>query len=133
MERVLDAVARDLGLDRAEVRRRNLVAAEAIPYSTPMQARSTNAIVYESGDFPACLDLALTSADAAGFRSRRETARADGRLLGFGIAMGLKGTGRGPFESAIVRVGRSGKVSVITGAMAMGQGLKTVLASGRKT
>ena len=128
MERVLDAVARDLGLDRAEVRRRNLVAAEAIPYSTPMQARSTNAIVYESGDFPACLDLALTSADAAGFRSRRETARADGRLLGFGIAMGLKGTGRGPFESAIVRVGRSGKVSVITGAMAMGQGLKTVLA-----
>jgi carbon-monoxide dehydrogenase large subunit len=128
MERVLDAVARDLGLDRAEVRRRNLVPADAIPYSTPMQARSTSTIVYESGDFPACLDLALTSADAAGFRSRRETARADGRLLGFGVAMGLKGTGRGPFESAIVRVGRSGKVSVLTGAMAMGQGLKTVLA-----
>src|SRR5262252_2730720 len=128
MERVLDAVARDLGLDRVEVKRRNLVPAEAIPYTTRMQARSTSAIVYESGDFPACLDLALTSADAAGFRSRRETAQADGRLLGFGVAMGLKGTGRGPFESAIVRVGRSGKVSVITGAMAMGQGLKTVLA-----
>jgi len=128
MERVLDAVARDLGLGRVEVRRRNLVPADAIPYSTPMRARSTSAIVYESGDFPACLNLALTSADAAGFQSRREKARAQGRLLGFGIAMGLKGTGRGPFESAIVRVGRSGKVSVITGAMAMGQGLKTVLA-----
>jgi carbon-monoxide dehydrogenase large subunit len=128
MERVLDAIARDLGLDRVEVRRRNLVPADAIPYSTPMRVRSTSAIVYDSGDFPACLDLALTNVDAAGFRSRREKAQAQGRLLGFGIAMGLKGTGRGPFESAIVRVGRSGKVSVITGAMAMGQGLKTVLA-----
>lgn len=128
MERVLDAIARDLGLDRVEVRRRNLVPADAIPYSTPMRARSTSTIVYESGDFPACLDLALTRADATGFRSRRETARAEGRLLGLGVAMGLKGTGRGPFESAIVRVGRSGKVTVLTGAMAMGQGLKTVLA-----
>jgi carbon-monoxide dehydrogenase large subunit len=128
MERVLDAIARDRGLDRVEVRRRNLVPASAIPYATPMEARSTSAIVYESGDFPACLELALTRADAAGFPTRREQARADGRLLGFGIATGLKGTGRGPFESAIVRVGRSGKVSVFTGAMAMGQGLKTVLA-----
>jgi carbon-monoxide dehydrogenase large subunit len=128
MERVLDAIARDCGLDRAEVRRRNLVPASAIPYTTPMQARSTSAIVYESGDFPACLDLALTSADYAGFPARRDKARAEGRLLGFGIATGLKGTGRGPFESAIVRVGRSGKVSIFTGAMAMGQGLKTVLA-----
>jgi aerobic carbon-monoxide dehydrogenase large subunit len=125
---VLDAIARDRDLDRVEVRRRNLVPADAIPYSTPMRARSTSTIVYESGDFPACLDLALTSADATGFRSRREMARAEGRLLGFGVAMGLKGTGRGPFESAIVRVGRSGKVTVLTGAMAMGQGLKTVLA-----
>src|ERR1043165_9409813 len=54
--------------------------------------------------------------------------RAEGRLLGFGITTGLKGTGRGPFESAIVRIGRSGKVSIYTGAMAMGQGLNTILA-----
>lgn len=128
MERVLDAVARDLRLDRAKIRLRNLVPASAIPYSTPMQARSTSAIVYESGDFPACLSLALSQADRAGFAARRDKARAQGRLLGFGIATGLKGSGRGPFESAIVRVGRSGKVSVFTGAMAMGQGLKTVLA-----
>jgi aerobic carbon-monoxide dehydrogenase large subunit len=93
-----------------------------------MQARSTSTIVYESGDFPACMDLALTSANYADFPARREKARAQGRLLGFGIATGLKGSGRGPFESAIVRVGRSGKVSIFTGAMAMGQGLKTVLA-----
>ena len=55
MERVIDAIASDRGLDRAEIRRRNLVAASAIPYSTPMRARSNNAIIYESGDFPACL------------------------------------------------------------------------------
>ena len=128
MERVIDAVARHRGLDRAEIRHRNLVPASAIPYGTPMQARSTSAIVYESGDFPACLDLALKSADYKGFDARRDKARAEGRLLGFGIATGLKGTGRGPFESAIVRVGRSGRVTVFTGAMAMGQGLKTVLA-----
>jgi carbon-monoxide dehydrogenase large subunit len=128
MERVIDAIARDRGLDRVAVRRCNLVPADSIPYTTPMQARSTSAIVYESGDFPACLDLALTGADYAGFPARRDKARAEGRLLGFGIANGLKGTGRGPFESAIVRVGRSGKVSIFTGAMAMGQGLKTVLA-----
>ncbi|AMN45309.1 dehydrogenase/oxidase [Rhodoplanes sp. Z2-YC6860] len=128
MERVIDAIARHRGLDRAEIRRRNLVPANAIPYQTPMQARSTSAIVYESGDFPACLELALKSADYEGFPARQKKARAEGRLLGFGISTGLKGTGRGPFESAIVRIGRSGKVSVYTGAMAMGQGLKTVLA-----
>jgi carbon-monoxide dehydrogenase large subunit len=125
---MLDAIARDLGLDRAEVRRRNLVPAAAMPYQLPMQVRSTSPIVYESGDFPACLDLALARADYAGFPTRRANALAQGRLLGFGVATGLKGSGRGPFESALVRVGRSGRVSVYTGAMAMGQGLKTILA-----
>ena len=99
MDRVLDAIARDRGIDSVEVRRRNLVPGSAMPYATPMQARSTSAIVYESGDFPACLDLALKSADHAGFAARRKKARAEGRLLGFGIGAGIKGTGRGPFES----------------------------------
>ncbi len=128
MERLLDAISRELGLDRAEVRRRNLIPASAMPYKTPMKARSSSAIVYESGDFPGCLELALKSADYAGFAARRAQALAEGKLLGFGIAAGLKGTGRGPFESAIVRIGRSGRVSVYTGAMPMGQGLKTILA-----
>ena len=78
--------------------------------------------------FPRACDLALQSADHAGFAARRKKAREAGRLLGFGIGAGIKGTGRGPFESAIVRVGRSGRVSIYTGAMAMGQGLKTILA-----
>jgi aerobic carbon-monoxide dehydrogenase large subunit len=128
MERVLDAIARELDIDRAEIRRRNLVPANAMPYATPLQVRSTSKIVYESGDFPACLEVALQKADYAGFEKRRAQARSERRLLGFGISAGLKGTGRGPFESALVRVGRSGRVSVYTGAMAMGQGLKTILA-----
>jgi carbon-monoxide dehydrogenase large subunit len=128
MERILDAIAHDLDLDRAEVRRRNLVPAAAMPYETPMQLRSTSKIIYESGDFPACLDLVLKRADYEGFVARRTAALKQGRLLGFGMSTGLKGSGRGPFESAIVRVGRSGRVSVYTGAAAMGQGLKTILA-----
>jgi carbon-monoxide dehydrogenase large subunit len=128
MERLLDGIARELDVERAEIRRRNLVPSSAMPYQTPMTARSSSTITYESGDFPACLDLALEIADYRGFQARRAAARAQGRHIGFGLSAGLKGSGRGPFESAIVRVGRSGKVSVYTGAMAMGQGLKTVLA-----
>jgi carbon-monoxide dehydrogenase large subunit len=127
MERILDAIARELSLDRAEVRRRNLVPASAIPYETPMKVRSKSKIIYDSGDFPAILKLALEKADYAGFEARRESARRSGKLRGFGIATGIKGSGRGPFESAVVRIGRSGRVSVYTGAMAMGQGLKTIL------
>jgi carbon-monoxide dehydrogenase large subunit len=128
MERVMDAIARELGIERAEIRRRNLVPADAMPYETPMQARSDAKIVYDSGDFPACLELALEKADYAHFAARREKARSEGKFLGFGLSAGMKGTGRGPFESAIVRIGRSGKVSVYTGAIAMGQGLNTMLA-----
>ncbi len=128
MERVLDAIARDLNIDRAEIRRRNLVPADQMPYRTQMTARSKTPITYESGDFPFCLERALQAADYPGFPARRAKALACGRRLGFGIGLGIKGSGRGPFESAIVRVGRSGKISIFTGAMPMGQGLKTVLA-----
>jgi carbon-monoxide dehydrogenase large subunit len=93
-----------------------------------MTARSKTPIIYESGDFPSCLERALEAADYAGFADRRAKALAHGQRLGFGIGLGIKGSGRGPFESAIVRVGRTGKVSIFTGAMPMGQGLKTVLA-----
>lgn len=128
MERLLDAIARELGLDRAEVRRRNLVPGEAMPYRTPMASRSGSAILYDSGDFPAIFGKALELIDYAGFETRRLAAAAEGRTLGIGIACGIKGTGRGPYESGLVRIGKSGRVSVYTGAMPMGQGLKTALA-----
>ena len=128
MERVLDAIARELKMDRAEVRRRNLVPADKIPYLTPLKTRSGSAITMDSGDFPHCQQLALDGIGYAGFAERQTRARAAGRYLGVGIGNGVKGTGRGPFESGIVRIGRSGRISVYTGAMPMGQGIRTALA-----
>ncbi len=128
MERVLDRIARTLSLDRAEVRLRNFVPTDKIPYTTPLKTRSGSAITLDSGDFPRSLDIALKAIDYAGFAERRRRASAEGRYLGIGIGNGMKGTGRGPFESGIVRVGRSGRISVYTGAMPMGQGIKTALA-----
>jgi carbon-monoxide dehydrogenase large subunit len=128
MERVLDCVADSLGLDRAEVRRRNLVPPEKMPYVTPLKTRSGAPVALDSGDFPACQRMALEAIDHQGFPARQQLAKNAGRYLGLGIANGVKGTGRGPFESAIVRIGRSGRISLYTGAMPMGQGIKTALA-----
>jgi carbon-monoxide dehydrogenase large subunit len=128
MERLLDRAADGLGLDRTEIRRRNLVPAERIPFKTPLRTRSGSHITADSGDFLLCQAKALAAIDYDGFVQRRDAARVHGRHLGVGLANGLKGTGRGPFESGKVRIGRSGKVSVYTGAMPMGQGTKTSLA-----
>ena len=91
-----------LRLDLAEVRRRNLVPAEKMPYRTGLTARSGAAIVYDSGDFPKMMETVLGAIDHAGFAARQKKARQQGRFLGLGMAMGIKGTGRGPFESARV-------------------------------
>ena len=128
MERLLDAIARSLKLDRAEVRRRNLVPAEKMPYVTPLKTRAGTPIAYDSGDFPRCLDMAMQAIDYRGFAERQRRARENGRYHGIGLGNGVKGTGRGPFESGIVRIGRSGRISVYTGAMPMGQGICTALA-----
>jgi carbon-monoxide dehydrogenase large subunit len=128
MERSLDRIADTLGLDRAEVRRRNLVQPEHLPYSTPLKTRSGAAVAYDSGDFPLCQRTVLETIGHEAFPKRQADARAQGRYIGLGIANGIKGTGRGPFESGLVRIGRSGRISVYTGAMPMGQGLCTALA-----
>jgi len=128
MERLLDRIADELGLDRAEVRRRNLVPPEKMPYVSPLKTRAGSPVALDSGDFLGCQRMALDAIDHAGFASRQAHARAEGRYLGIGVGNGVKGTGRGPFESGIVRIGRSGRISVYTGAMPMGQGIKTALA-----
>jgi carbon-monoxide dehydrogenase large subunit len=126
MERLLDRVARELCVDRAELRRRNLVP--SMPYRTQLRTRGGIAVVLDSGDYPACQALALRHADWAGFPARQRQAHAAGRHLGIGLANFVKGTGRGPFEPVTVRVAPSGRVHVFTGAAAMGQGTKTMLA-----
>ena len=99
-----------------------------MPYRKPLKTRAGETIVYDSGNYPAAQDEVLAAIDWAGFPARQAKARAEGRLIGIGLAHAMKGTGRGPFESGVVRVSPSGRISVYTGAAAMGQGLKTALA-----
>ena len=128
MERLLDGIARKLKLDRAEVRRRNLVPAAKMPYQTGVKSRGGLAIVLDSGDYPLCQEDALERAGWYDFPRRQAEAQKAGRYLGIGIANFVKGTGRGPFETVTVRIGPSGRILVHTGAAAMGQSTKTMLA-----
>jgi carbon-monoxide dehydrogenase large subunit len=128
MERLLDEIAKRLDLDRVEVRRRNLIPTDAMPYELPMKTREGTPIVYDSGDFPGCQARAVDAIGYEAFRDKQKQALAEGRYIGIGIANMIKVTGRGPFESGLVRIGRSGRVMIYTGAMAMGQGTKTTLA-----
>ena len=128
MERLMDRVARELHLERAEVRRRNLIPPEKMPYTKPLKARSGASMQYDSGDYPWCQAEVLQAARWQDFPQRQAAARRERRYIGIGVAHGIKGTGRGPFESGLVRVSNTGRVSVFTGAAAIGQGLGTALA-----
>jgi carbon-monoxide dehydrogenase large subunit len=128
MERLLDGLASRLGIARDEIRRRNLIPAGRMPYATEVRQRDGSAMVYDSGDYPECQRRALSLAGWGDFRARQEMARKSGRYLGIGLANYVEATGRGPFESAAVRIGPSGTITVTTGATPQGQGLKSMLA-----
>jgi aerobic carbon-monoxide dehydrogenase large subunit len=128
MERLMDGLARACGLDRAELRRRNLIAAEKMPYLKPLKARSGEQVQYDSGDYPGCQADILRATAWDDFPRRQAAARRQGRYIGIGLAHGIKGTGRGPFEFGNVRVSPTGHITVSTGAAPMGQGLATALA-----
>jgi carbon-monoxide dehydrogenase large subunit len=132
LERIVDLAADELGLDPAELRRRNFIPADAFPYQTPV------ALQYDSGDYGATLDLALEAADYAGFEARRQEAARRGKYRGIGIAtyieacgiapsavVGTLGARAGLFESAAVRVHPTGSVSILTGSHSHGQGHET--------
>jgi carbon-monoxide dehydrogenase large subunit len=127
MERLLDRAARELGLDRAELRRRNLIKPEAMPYEVGLVFRDGKPLVYDSGDYPRGQDKALKLAHYESFGERQRAARAQGRFIGIGLANYVEGTGIGPFEGVTVRVLPSGKVAVATGATSQGQGTRTTL------
>jgi carbon-monoxide dehydrogenase large subunit len=128
MERLLDRVARELKLDRAEVRRRNLIAAEKMPYTKPLRSRGGMQVVLDSGDYPRTQAMVLDAMGWTDFAPRQNAARANGRYIGMGLANFVKGTGRGPFEPVTVRIGPSGRIQIYSGAAAMGQSTKTMLA-----
>ena len=128
MERLMDRAARSLGLDPTELRRRNFVRPEQMPYRVGLEFRDGSAATYDSGDYPELQRLALAQADYERFPERRRTARAQGRYIGIGVASYVEGTGLGPFEGVSVKVQRDGRVLLATGAAAQGQGHRTMLA-----
>ena len=135
LERLADKAAAATGLDRAEIRRRNLIPTEAMPYATPIGP------VYDCGNFPRIMARAIEAADYAGFAARREAASARGRLRGIGIANFVESSGVAPsrllgatggrlamFESAEVRVDRQGGLRALMGTHNHGQGHATTFA-----
>ncbi|HEY5128678.1 MAG TPA: molybdopterin cofactor-binding domain-containing protein, partial [Bradyrhizobium sp.] len=127
MERLLDLAAHELKIDRAEIRRRNLVPAEAMPYEKGLVTRGGIPVVLDTGDYPACQADAIERAGWTDFPRRQSEALAEGRYIGIGLANYVEGTGRGPFEQVNVRIAPTGLICVATGAAAMGQGTKTML------
>ncbi len=128
MERLMDMGARRLGLDPADLRRKNLVRAAEMPYRPGLTYKDGVPMTYDPGDFPAAFERALELVDYAGWRKRQAAARGDVRRIGVGIACYAQGTGLGPFEGATVRVDPTGKVYVVIGVAAQGQGHATTLA-----
>ncbi|MBI3635256.1 MAG: xanthine dehydrogenase family protein [Candidatus Rokubacteria bacterium] len=128
MERLMDLGARRLGLDPAELRRRNLVRPQEMPYRPGLIYKDGVPVAYDPGDFPAAFERALALLDYEGWRRRQAAARDGGTRLGIGLACYAQGTGLGPFEGATVRVDPSGRVWVLIGVAAQGQGHATTLA-----
>lgn len=119
VERLIDAAARETGIERAELRRRNMVPPSAMPHTSAMGA------TYDSGDFAHVLDAALAKVDWAGFEARRAGARARGRLRGIGLSYYLEATGGDPTERADIRFTPDGHVDVWVGTQSSGQGHET--------
>jgi aerobic carbon-monoxide dehydrogenase large subunit len=119
IERLIDAAARELGRDRIELRRTNLIPASAMPYRTALNT------TYDSGQFEQSMDQALRLADFAGFAERREAARQRGRLRGLGVANAIERAASPQPEFAEIRFDASGGATILMGTKSQGQGHET--------
>jgi aerobic carbon-monoxide dehydrogenase large subunit len=123
IERLLDIAARELDMDRNEIRRVNYIRPDMFPYDNEIIYQDFVPVVYDSGNYEAGLDLAMEMIDYEAFiREIQPRARAEGRRLGIGVVSYVEGTGIGPYEGARVQVQASGKVSAVTGVGTQGQG-----------
>jgi carbon-monoxide dehydrogenase large subunit len=129
MERLLDIAARELGIDRTEIRRRNFIPPDKFPYNNEIIYQDFAPLRYDSGDYEPVLDKAL---DMIGYRhfvnETQPRLRAEGRHVGIGVVAYVEGTGIGPYEGARVQIQANGKVSVVTGVGTQGQGHYTSFA-----
>jgi aerobic carbon-monoxide dehydrogenase large subunit len=128
MDRIVDCLARELRMDPAEIRRRNYIRPDELPYDFGMPYRDGNPLVYDTGDFPEALEKALEAADYKQFRAEQVALRARGIHRGIGISGYVEGTAIGPYEGATVKLDLAGRVLVATGAINSGQGHETSFA-----
>src|SRR6266478_3738401 len=126
-ERLMDAIAARLSIDRIDVRRRNLIGKEEMPYGRPLATLSTE-VVLDSGDYAGLLDKALAAVKWSDLQGDLERRRARGECVGAGLALFVEKSGLGPFDGVRVAVDTSSVVEVVTGAASLGQGLETVVA-----
>ena len=120
IERMVDLAAAELGIDPIELRRRNMIPPEAMPFKSGLT------FTYDCGEFEKSLDMALELADYAGFEARRAEARRHGKLRGFGISNTVERAAAGGFEAAEIRFDRSGTVTLLAGSITQGQGHETI-------
>lgn len=128
MERCVDAVAREVGIDPVEVRRRNFVPSDEPAHTIPLPSRSGEPIRYDGGDYAGLLEAAVRQADRPGFPQRREDAARTGLRRGFGVASYVEDTGLGPSEGAALEIDARGRCIVRVGVSSQGQGHATVFA-----
>jgi CO/xanthine dehydrogenase Mo-binding subunit len=128
MERVIEHVSRELGLDSLEVRRRNFIPPDAFPYQVGVTFQDGGPTVYDSGNYGGGLDALLERLDMDRTRDEIAAARAEGRRVGLGFGAYVEGTGIGPYEGASVSIGPDGFVSVATAHGSQGQAHETVFA-----
>ena len=126
-EQLLDLAADRLGMDRVELRRRNLLSADELPHRRDLSALGTD-MVLDSGDYAGLMDQALARIEELGWRERVRQAREQGRLVGLGVANFLEKSGLGPYDTADVEITSTGRVRVHSGGTSLGQGIETVLA-----
>jgi carbon-monoxide dehydrogenase large subunit len=120
IERMVDEAAAELGIDRVELRRRNMIPPEAMPFKTGL------IFTYDCGEFAKNLDLALELADVAGFEARRAEASRRGRLRGIGLSNTIERAAAGGFEAAEIRFDRGGTVTLLSGSITQGMGHETI-------
>jgi carbon-monoxide dehydrogenase large subunit len=127
-ERLLDLAARELGIDRVEIRKRNLLGPDRFPHNHQIMFQDSAPLVYDSGDYLPALEQAAEIIEYERITRDQPRLRAEGKYIGVGIACYVEGTGIGPYEGARVTVEPSGKVRVATGVGTQGQGHYTVFA-----
>ena len=120
IERIIDVAAAELGLDRVELRRRNIIPPDAMPFKTGLT------FVYDCGEFEKNMDMALAMGDYAGFEARRADAHKRGRLRGFGISNSIERAAAPGYEMGEVRFDRAGTCTILSGAINQGQGHETI-------